>query len=218
MSFIDEAPGGIDWSSIDPPQDSDPFEPAPFTPDQMLQDGAPTEPSPSLLRTPRKPTHAKEYKDKTNDLLQVAIAFTAPREATVADAATILLYGERVSDAMGELAAENAQVATVLDFLSGGTGNVYTAAVMAMAPFVCQLIRNHEPSLEHVNKIKIPFTKRYIKLGRIKFRLGHRVRVMTSEPAEVYQYIFGDDKVLASMKKKGIPVAAYNGRHYSTDQ
>lgn len=210
--MIDETPGGIDWHGVEAEPAESPVRPL-FGDDELSPDDSKpfAVPGPGVLKVDRRPRHSKEYQDKVTDFIQMGVALTAPNKATVVDAAALLLHGDNVALAVGNLAAEDERVAKMVDLISGGTGNVYTATVMATLPLVLQLLRNHEPSLEHVTRLRIPFTKRSIPMGRLKIKLG-RARAATNSPEELYNHVFSNEDVMKSLQKKGIQVAPY-GRH-----
>lgn len=207
---------GVDWSQTTltdlPSFLDDPL----LEPDEQLDlDGGVTaSPSDALLKAPRRNAHSREYEAKANNLLQMGLAVTISNPRTVTDAAAILMHGDSLSKAVGDFASENEMTARILDFLDGGTNNAATALLMASAPFVLQIMRNHEPMAEVDTKITIPFTRGKISVkvpARLKIKLSGVPRQMTNDPTELYDKTFTPD-VVTKLEKKGLRVAPV-GRH-----
>lgn len=175
---------------------------------------------PDIIKAQRRKNGAKAYEDKVTDILRMAVTVTAGNPATVVDAAAILLHGDTVSYAFGDLAVTDANTARVINFLHGGTGNPATAAVMATLPLVLQILRNHEPELEHVTRINLPFTR-----GRVGFNVPSRVKLrisnnkiaasMTNPPEKVYAAAFTPAVVEQLADTLKVNVANYSARHRS---
>lgn len=173
---------------------------------------------PDLIKKERRKNGAKAYEDKVTDILKMGVSLTVGNPATVVDAAAILLHGDKVSYAFGDLAVTDPHTATVIDFLHGGTGNPATAAVMAALPLVLQIVRNHEPQIETSTRINVPFTK-----GKVGFTVPSRFKVrisnnkvaaaMTNDPVKLYQQAFTPDVVQAIHDNLKVDVADYRARH-----
>lgn len=178
-------------------------------------------PSGEILDANPRPRGAVGYEKKVNSILMMGVAVTAPNPATVADAATILIHGKKFSRAYGDLAATNDNVASVVDFLNGGVMNPVTAAVSASVPLILQLLRNHEPELQTVTRINIPFTRQRIGFTlphKVKFKLGPRAKSLTNEPESLFDQAFMSEAaleahILDKLGKRGINVARYVPRH-----
>lgn len=191
-----------------------------FTPDTSLDTEAGTYASvdPDLIKKRKRAPGALQYENKVNDILTMGVVVTAGREGTVTDAAAILLHGDAVATAFGDLAAENDNTARVIDFLHGGTGNAASAAVMAALPLILQIVRNHEPQLETMSRINIPFTRKKIGFNvpsRVKIKISNNPILggFTNEPDRVYSAAFSQ-KVVDDLKTNlKVNVAAYRPRH-----
>lgn len=176
---------------------------------------------PDLIKKERRKNGAKAYEDKVTDILKMGVSLTVGNPATVVDAAALLLHGDKVSYAFGDLAVTDSRTATVIDFLHGGTGNPATAAVMAALPLVLQIVRNHEPQLETVTRINIPFTRQRIGFNipsRFKVKISNNkvAAAMTNDPVKLYQQAFTPDVVQAIHDNLKVDVADYRARHRST--
>lgn len=198
-----------------PPDDAPLFERV--TGDPHMPEPQYDTPGPRMSKAPRAPRNSKEYTDQTTDIIRMAVAFTAPNGATVADAAALIQYGDNVAEAVGALAAHDERVAAMLRVINGGTANPYSTAIMALAPLVLQIVRNHEPVLEPaVRGIPIPFlkkkdgTKRVIRL-RFGVKLG-RLRAVTNPPEKLYAAVYDNPEVMRSLQKQGINVAPLGER------
>lgn len=207
---VEEAAGRLNFDTLAPEDITDEAE-LPFTPDDPLgTDGPYAEISPDILRKHRRANGAAGYEAKVNDLLHIAVAYTARHSATAPDAAAILIHGKSVAAATGDVAAKDPRVAAAIDFLAGGTGNPYVAMAMALAPLALQLIRNHEPVLAPAPRgIKIPFTK--IRF-RIPIKLGVRLgglRAVTNDPKKMYEFAFTNPDIKKRLDDMGIDVAPY---------
>lgn len=220
--LVDDNPGGIDWSAVPPPEDIAGDERLPFTPREPLTEKNYATADPDILKKKRRANGAQGYEDKVTDLVTMAVAWTAPNPATVVDAAALLIHGEAVSSSLGDLAVEDERVASVINFLSGGTGNPSIAVAAAVVPLVLQIMRNHEPALENITRISVPFTKGRIGIkvpSRIKIKLG-KARILTNDPNALYRQAFlspdaVEADVLGKLGKKGIRVSEYRPRHTS---
>lgn len=155
---------------------------------------------------------AREYEKKTAAALNSVFRGFAGSPGTVIDAATILVFGDGLSAAAGELAQEDPRAKSVIDFITTPS-NPWVAFAMVAVPFAAQLMRNHETALEElppvkkVIGVKIPFTKRAISIPlRIKPRLPKRLRGTTVQP-EAMLGVFEHPDVKRALKKRGITVS-----------
>lgn len=168
------------------------------------------------LAQKRRANGAAKYEEQVATGLRNVVGLTVSRQATVHDAATVILYGKQVSYAIGDLAAADEKVANMVDWFSKGTENPYLNVVNALAPMAMQIMRNHEQALEPKVRvgIKIPFTKLSIPLPKFKLgiRFGGAFKMATDNPDEVYTAVFSQQSVVDSLTKKGIRVAP-PGRH-----
>lgn len=158
-----------------------------------------------MKRTPRPPK-ALKYEKKANGLVTDAIALTAKSPGTLPDSAALILTGEDLSKAIGDLANHDERIAKAMDWLSEGVMNPYLAVAMAATPLVIQLVRNHEPVFEPKPR-KIGFRKLSI---RIPFKFGIRLGLLrhrTADPAVLAASVFSDSRVMKRMRELGIEVA-----------
>lgn len=91
------------------------------------------------VTAPKKAAGKKDYTADLKGLVQTLWGATAA--FAPADAGAILIHGEPMVKAWNDLAAENAQVAKGIEWLT--TGSAYGAVVMTTAPLVMQLLVNH---------------------------------------------------------------------------
>lgn len=150
----------------------------------------------------KRPRKAIAYEAKMTGLLQTIsdIAMASPQ--TIPDSAAIIMHGESVATAFGDLAANDPRVARGIDWITSGTNNPYAAVLSATLPLALQVLRNHEPVAESESKgIRIPFLKRTIKL-RFKIKLG-KLRNATNDPDHLVNVVFGNPDLQASLKEKG---------------
>jgi hypothetical protein len=175
----------------------------------------------------RRNATALMYEKKSRKFLNSLFRQAVAHEATVPDAAAIIMYGPEFSEKLGDLAAVDPRVRRGIDMVTGGTENPYLAFAFAAAPFILQVYRNHESGLAPsaiVNQVKtsraqakerpvrqfrIPFTKRTIG---IRFKLHFPLMAnLTNDPDALSQYVFSQEAVLASLEKAGITKVAFNG-------
>lgn len=168
------------------------------------------EPDASLLDEKKRSPTAKKYERKAKGLFSVAVKVTAAQPQTLADSAALLMYGPNIAEKMGDLAADNARFARALDMLTDQTENAATALIVAAAPLVLQVIRNHEPVVEKDNGkqprvVRIPFTKKQVRF-RVGFKLGKRMRNVTNDPVALQRHVFMNPQVQEALKAQGINV------------
>lgn len=153
---------------------------------------------------------ARKYRLKTKHGLNFLLNIFVQNEKTVADAATIVEYGPQVSRAVGELADAEPRVRKAIDFLTeDGIDNPYVLTVIAIMPMAFQFIRNHEKTLTKEIKphIRIPFTKREIRLPfRFHFRIGF-IKNHTATPEQITDHVFGNPEIRAAFEKRDIKIA-----------
>lgn len=221
----------IDWSNIhatdvegeDIPGDNQteelPFIPSPedvrlgdnyFDPPEIDDEPTPVydQPDERFVKATGRKRGAVGYEKKVTSLLQTLTQVMVNSENTIPDSAALVMYGPKVATAWGDLAANDANIARAIDWLTEGTENPYLSAIVATAPLALQILRNHEPAAELSDRkgIKIPFTgKRYkpkftIKLGKL--------RNVTHDPDTLVSHVFGNPNIQAAMAKNGIDVSA----------
>lgn len=192
------------YETPDEPADADPFPP--------VYDTA----SEKVIKAGNRPRGAIGYEKKVNDLLHSAVALTVQSEATVVDAATILLAGDKLSKVWGDAAATDERIGRAIDFLEGGAINPVVLAVVTTLPVLMQVGRNHEAQLDSLSRVSIPFTRGRIGFSiptRFKIRFGGRYRdIITHEPELVYSSAF-TEKAVANLEKQGLRVAKYAPKH-----
>jgi hypothetical protein len=204
-----EGLGEFDFSLLQPVDAADVDE-------MVTPDDVPTEPeafdSPdaSFVKPPPRKRNAAAYEKKIKGLFQVPLRYAVTHEATVPDAAAILMYGPGIASAWGNAAAHDERIARAVDFLTTGTENPLAAAVLSTAPLFLQMVRNHEPQLEPTTRgIRVPFTrgKRVLKL-RIGIKLN-RLRPLTNDPEKFADHVFNAPDVRDMLTKQGVGVAGY---------
>lgn len=147
-------------------------------------------PDASITNAPKRSRLAKQYETKVGEFLGGIAKETLGHPSTVADGAALLYYSKGVATAWGDLAVADKRVRAGLDFVIGGTGNPYSAAVFATVPLVLQIIRNHEHEAVAETPIRtwrVPFIKRKIEIPlKLHLRVGGRARAMfTHDPDEL---------------------------------
>src|SRR5215472_8677587 len=143
------------------------------------------QPSGEFIKKTTTTVRSRKYAQSVKSILNVIFKEAVSHEATVPDAAAILMYGPDFCKSAGDLADHDAKFRAALDWLDEGTSNPYLAFAMATLPFVAQVYRNHQDSLAPTaivqsiranrqvakqregRKFRIPFTKREIT---IRFR------------------------------------------------
>jgi hypothetical protein len=185
------------------------------------------EPTPGFVEPSRRPPRAKQYQKKAQRFLNVIMRSAVQHEATVPDAAAIIMYGPEFCEKLGDLANHDARVRRGVDFIMEGAENPYLAFAIAALPMAAQVYRNHQQEMapraivESVKrgraaaadtpgrKIRIPFTKRTIS---VRFRIHFpSVENFSNEPAALSTYVFGDESIKAALQKAGIEVPSLNG-------
>lgn len=175
-------------------------------PDVEVDDREADGPDASLIEKPKRKPSAVKYEKKTRGLFNTAFRLTVRQQKTLPDAATILMYGPDVSEAVGNLAAENEWVANAVDMLTDTTENAALSLVIAAVPFIAQIVRNHEPSadIEGPRTIRIPFIKRQFRLRfNLKFK---QLRKFSHEPNALTQHVFTQPAVVEKLHKQGVTV------------
>lgn len=183
------------------------------------------QPSADFVGKTRRAPRAKTYENKTKRILNAVMRAAAANEATLPDAAAIIMHGKQFSEKAGDLANADPRVRRAIDFLSDGTENPYVAFAVAALPMAAQLYRNHQDVLapkavvESVKarrsagkerpgrKFRIPFTKRTIT---IRFRMTlPSVTNFTNDPHALTAYVFENEEIVTALQKAGVEVA-YN--------
>lgn len=178
---------GIDWSAIaSTAVDEDLVAPDELSGDADFPDGEPVTLDAALVDEPKRSAKAELYEKKVRKVVRIAIKLTAPRPSTVPDAGILLASGPSLAVAWGDLAAEDARIAKMIDFLDDGADNLYLNALMVTIPVLAQILRNHEPVIEPEHGIKIPFTKKRIRIPfRVKFAWLNAITHKPSDAAAV---------------------------------
>jgi hypothetical protein len=182
-----------------------------------------------FIKRPKTAT-AREYEKKTEAALNTIMRFCAQNPRTVADAATLIAYGDNFASAVGEVAEINKQTRRMIDLVLSPE-SPWLALAVAGIPMVTQLMRNHEAGIQRIpeavknrpskeqrkaskaeakaNRPKVTFKlfKREIRLSipfRIKF--GYFMS-QTVEPELITRNVFSNPDVVKAIKKRGIDVA-----------
>lgn len=152
-------------------------------------------------QTPRAKQYTKKVRKSLNGLMRAAFV----KNETVPDAAAIIMHGQEVSKAWGDLADSDIRVRKAIDFIGGGVSNPYLAAISATLPLVLQMVRNHEPVLEP--------TMRGIPIGRngkrLNLKLGVKLGILrpgTNDPQRLVETTLTNPRVVEALKKAGIDV------------
>lgn len=165
-------------------------------------------PANPISDAPKRTVRAQEYEEKVSGLLSLAMKGLAGKPSTAPDAAAIIVHGPIVASKLGDLADQDAHVRKAVDFITSGSENPYAALVFATIPLVAQIIRNHEAEdLSRHVQLRIPFTKRTIRVP-MKFRLKNPfLRNVTQPPHVMSAMTFGDPEIAAALASQNIHVA-----------
>lgn len=160
-----------------------------------------------FIEVPARSKVAKDYEQKTSDVLRFLMSLTAQSPKTVADAAALISYGDSVSEKMGDLAEKDIRVRRAIDFINGGTDNPYLDVAIVTLPLVLQILRNHEPEVETSKGRTFKIFGREFTF-RLRFKVRNRaLRSMTHEPKIITADIFGNAQIMEALKAQGINVA-----------
>lgn len=172
-----------------------------------LIDTPPDLPDASITDAPKRSRIAKEYERKVGEFLGAIAKESLGHPATVADGAATLYYAGNMATTWGDLANADKRVRTGIDFIVGGTNNVYSAAVFATIPWVLQLVRNHEPVVEATARLwRIPFTKKEIPI-KLGFKVKGRLRAMfTHDPDELVKAAL-TPAIVSQLEANGVKIA-----------
>ena len=182
-----------------------------------------------FIRKP-KTAIAREYEHKTEAALNSVMRFLAQNPKTVADAATIIAYGDNFASAVGEVAEINRNTRRMIDLILSPE-SPWLALAIAGIPMFTQLMRNHETTVASVpqafknrpdratrkanraeakaNRPKVSFKlfKREIRFTvPFKLKFGF-VMSQTVEPEALTRAVFSNEQVVKALKKRGIDVA-----------
>jgi hypothetical protein len=213
MTAMGDSSNAINDESAAPSFDNSPFgairaddiEDIMSLPNVDVEDKA-DEPDTSLIDPPKRKPGAIKYEKKVHGLFNTGFHLTVRQPRTIADAAAILMYGPEISKSVGDLAAENANVARAVDMITDTTENAALSLVFAAVPFVAQVLRNHEPTapVESRKGIRIPFTQRVI---RFKFNLKFKqLRNFSHDPNSLTAHVFTQPAVVEKLNKQGITI------------
>lgn len=190
----------------------------------------------SSLIKGRRSAHAREYETKVKSGLK-SVTIAALRSGDLADAATILHHGPGFAAASGDLCAANDKAKAMVDMITA-PDNPYVSFAFIAVPFIAQLMRNHEKTLEQipdarkaararrkerkqaedtrkVATLHIPLMRREIKI-RVGMRVnplrgfGKGFRASTRQPSELIMQVFSDEKLIAALEKQGISIVQTN--------
>lgn len=164
-------------------------------------------PGVGIAAAPERTKRAEEYEGRVSDLLNQVMRMCVGNESTVPDAATILTYGPAFASKLGDLADHDVRVRRAVDLISSGTDNPYIAMTIATLPFVMQIVRNHEATdLTRRVEIKIPFTKRSVRVP-FKFRLKNKaLRGMTVQPEMLAHSVFSNPAIVQALQAQGLDI------------
>lgn len=194
----------MDFTGIRPEPTGDILDEPELTDDMLREEF--TEPKSEFLGKDKRKPYSVQYEKKVKGVLNGIMRGALSNPHTVPDAAAIIMYGPTISETMGDWAASDVRVRKAVDFITSGTDNPAIAAMFAFAPLILQVLRNHEPVAEvEPRRIRIPFTKKYIRL-RFKVKLG-KLRNMTNDPREFTQWVLSNPKIQEGLAKQGIQFA-----------
>lgn len=98
-----------------------------------------------FIKTPPN-SRARGYERRVQSMVKAGMVMSLNNEQWP-DAATFLKHGPGFAKAMGNLAAEDARAAQIIDMLTA-PDSPYVMAAMVAIPFIAQLARNHAPEIE----------------------------------------------------------------------
>lgn len=169
------------------------------------------EPDSGLTKEKKRSLKSRQYEEKIKGLLGTYIRDAVGQSKTAPDAALFLMRGPDFAEKWGDLAAHDKWVAKGVDWITDTAENPYIPAMLTTAAVVLQLMRNHEPVIEPDNAvtrgIRIPFTKRRLRIP-MRFRLrSTRLRNQTVDPAELARYVFTNPAIREAYAKQGVTLA-----------
>jgi hypothetical protein len=184
-------------------------------------------------------SRARTYERRVASMMKAGLVMSLQNHAW-ADAATFLKHGPGVATAAGNLAAEDARAAKIIEMLTAPESPYVMFALVAM-PFVGQLFRNHQDEAKHVattwrerraerktekregvkpnrSPITVHLFKREFKVP-IRFRVKmpnfrnmlKAFTVPTQYPNEIITEVFNDVSVIRALHKMGIYPRADGG-------
>lgn len=189
---------------------------------EEVKSGMPTEPFPPpempsnpVAAGPKRTKRAKDYELKATDFLNTAMRALASSEATVPDAAAVITHGDIFAAKLGDLADADPRVRRAVDWITAGTENPYVAVVAAALPLVAQVVRNHEVDNTVRVGIRIPFTKRTIRIP-FKMKLNNKIlRGLTRRPQDITDAVFQNPEIKHALLAARVEVA-YPGYRMET--
>ena len=175
----------------------------------------------TFVEEEKESPRAKKYRLKVRHGINFLITGLVQTPNGAPDAAALIYHGPAVSTAIGQLADEDAKVRRVIDFITDDTiDNPWLNASVIMVPLIVQMMRNHESAVEQLPgkfKIRIPFTKRYLRVPvKFKFTLSWAKNI-SYEPQYLTANVLGNPDVQENLAKRGIKIAwpnpTANGYH-----
>ena len=193
-----------------------------------------------LVRGGTQTAVSKEYAEKIRSILKAGVLGTL-RAGNIPDAATLLHYGPEFATATGELAASSERTRKVLDFLTAPDAPALLFTVVAVSMIFqfarnhekdlaqASMTRREQRAARKQArkqgtpqappprglKVKLPFGKSFTIGIRFHFpltrTLAASIRSQTHDPADLTTKVFSDPKLIAELRKQGIPVVIRRG-------
>lgn len=175
---------------------------------------------------------ARSYEKRVQSMVKAGMVASINNQQWP-DAATFLKHGPGFAKAAGNLAAEDARAAALVEMLTA-PDSPYVMFAMVAIPFVAQLVRNHQPELHQAGltmkerrtqrkqarmsgqrTVKPPIT---VHLLKREFKIPIRLRVKmpnlrgafkaflapTQQPEAIAQEVFQDPAVVKALHKMGL--------------
>jgi hypothetical protein len=192
----------------------------------------------SFVAEPRTAV-ARDYEQRAKSLLKTLMVNSLVRE-NYADAATYLYYGPATANAAGYLAAADDKAKRLMDMVTspanpyvlfglaiapllaqlGRNHEVELAKLPEMRRRsraqrkAAKTARRDQPQAEAQVKIKIPFLRKEIpvriNLKRVLPNALNGFRAQTTEPQNLVNTVFSDEKLIKELRKQGIGVRFQN--------
>lgn len=177
----------------------------------------------SFLKTTETP-RAKEYRNKTNSLLNTVLQARLGSPNGLADVSAILQRGPATAIHAGTFADNNESFRRMLDVITAPDNPAVAFAVTAI-PLVMQVLRNHEADIQDVKarraarrrmskderktakaakpRVEFKFMGRTWKMPfTFKVNIGNMLRMNTVPPDYLVSSVIGDPKVRAELSKR----------------
>jgi hypothetical protein len=168
---------------------------------------------------------AREYERKARAILNFGMKATIDKPKYVADAATIIAYGDKLASAAGEVSEDSEWVRKAIDMITSPDLPALAFALVAI-PFASQIIRNHTQERQFAVSLDSSSRKEKraarkaarqakpsikLKLWKWQIRVPMKIDLsfLTSqsvEPKALCEGVFSNPDIVKALKKRGINI------------